>query len=80
MTLKKKISYLQETVVQEKNRIYIFNIYRGSSGGSDGKESACNAGDPGSIPESRTSLGDGTGNPSSLLAWKIPWIEEPGGL
>ena len=27
-------------------------------GGADGKESACNAGDPGSIPESRRSPGE----------------------
>ena len=32
-------------------------------GGSDGKESACNAGDPGSIPGSRRSPGVGNGNP-----------------
>ena len=30
---------------------------------SDGKELACNAGDPGSIPESRRSPGEGTGYP-----------------
>ena len=32
-------------------------------GGSDGKESAENAGDPGSIPESGRSPGEGNGNP-----------------
>ena len=32
-------------------------------GGSDGKESACNAGDPGSIPGSGRSPGGGSGNP-----------------
>ena len=32
-------------------------------GGSDGKESACNTGDPGSIPESGRFLGEGNGNP-----------------
>ena len=31
--------------------------------GSDGKESACNAGDPGSIPGSERSPGEGNGNP-----------------
>ena len=31
--------------------------------GSDGKESACNAGDPGSVPESGRSLGEGNGYP-----------------
>ena len=34
---------------------------RGSPGGSDGKESACNAGDPGLIPGSRRSPGEGNG-------------------
>ena len=31
--------------------------------GSDGKESACSAGDPGLIPGLRRSLGEGNGNP-----------------
>ena len=33
------------------------------TGGSDGKESACNAGDPASIPGSGRSPGGGNGNP-----------------
>ena len=32
-------------------------------GGSDGKESACSAGDPGSIPGLGRSPGEGNGNP-----------------
>ena len=32
-------------------------------GGSDGKESACNAGDPDSIPGLERSRGEGIGNP-----------------
>ena len=35
----------------------------GFPGGSDGKESACSAGDLGSIPESGRSPGEGNGNP-----------------
>ena len=46
--------------------------------GSDGKESACNAGDLASIPGLRRSPGEGKAAHSSILAWKIP--EEPGGL
>ena len=49
-------------------------------GGSDGKVSAHNAGDPGSTPGSGRSPGEGTGTHSSTLAWKIPWTEEPGRL
>ena len=44
------------------------------------KESAYSAGDPGSIPGSRRSPGEGIATHSSIFAWKIPWIEEPGRL
>ena len=37
--------------------------YKGFPGGSGGKESACNAGDPGSIPGSGGSPGEGNANP-----------------
>ena len=92
---------------------------RGCPGGSAGKESACNAGDPGSIPGSGSSrrrdqlhtpvflgfpdgsdgkesiamwdicvqslgredpLEEGMATHSSILAWSIPWTEEPGRL
>ena len=89
-------------------------------GSSTGKESACNAGDPSSIPGWGRSPGEGRDYPlqysgaslvaqtvknppvmretcvrslgwedpleegmathSSILAWSIPWEEEPGGL
>ena len=39
------------------------NLFLGFPGASEGKESAFNAGDPGSIPGSGRSLGEGTGNP-----------------
>ena len=52
----------------------------GSPGGSDGKESACNARDLGSIPGSGRSPGGANGNPLHILAWRIPWTEEPDGL
>ena len=42
--------------------------------------SAGDARDMGSIPGFRRSPGGGHGNPSSILTWKIPWTEEPGGL
>ena len=42
--------------------MYIY-IYTDFPGSSDGKESACNAGDPGSIPGLGRSRGEGTGYP-----------------
>ena len=60
--------------------------------GSARKESACHAGEPGSVPQLGTSTEEGLGYPlqcswekamaphSSTLAWKTPWTEEPGGL
>ena len=44
--------------------------------GSDGKESACNAGDPGSFSGSGRSPGEGMATHS----WRIPWAEDPSGL
>ena len=50
--------------------LFFFLIYGHQSldlqhtpGGSDVKESACNGGDPGSIPGSGRALGEGNGNP-----------------
>ena len=52
----------------------------GFPGGSDGKESACNAGDLDSIPASERPPGEGMATYSSILAWRMPWTEEPGRL
>ena len=53
----------------------------GFSGRSDDKESAGNAGSNlGLIPQLERSSGRGNGNPSRILAWRILWTEEPGGL
>ena len=51
-----------------------------SPGGSAGKESACNAEDLGLIPGLEDPLEKGMATHSSLLAWRFPWKEEPGGL
>ena len=46
-----------------KDFIYkVFNCILGFPGGSDGKASACNEGDMGSIPGSGRSCGEGNGN------------------
>ena len=47
------------------------------------KNLPANAGDlrdAGSIPGSEDSLEEGMATHSSFLAWRIPWIEELGGL
>ena len=41
----------------------LVNIYKGFPVDSDSKESACNAGDPGSIPGLGRFPGEGNGNP-----------------
>ena len=43
-------------------------------------ESACKAGDVGSIPGLERFHGEGNGYYSSILAWGIPRTETPGGL
>ena len=49
----------------------------GFPGGSDGKESDCNVRDLGLILGLERSPGGGHGNPSSILAWRIPMDREP---
>ena len=49
-------------------------LYRLSHQGSH------NAGNPGSIPGSGRSLEKEMATHSSILAWRIPWTEEPGSL
>ena len=54
----------------------------GFPGSSDDKESACNVGDLGLITYSGRSPGEGNGYPLQwvILTWRIPSLEEPGGL
>ena len=56
-------------------RLYFFGLQNhclGFPGGSDSKESACNAGDLGSIPGLEDPLEEGMAIHSSILAWRIP--------
>ena len=59
------------------------NINRRRSGDSVVKNPPANAGDPGlgldSIPGLGRSPKKGMATHSSVLTWKIPWTEEPGG-
>ena len=49
-------------------------------GGSDGKASVYNVGDPGLILGREDLLEKEMAIHSSTIAWKIPWTEEPGRL
>ena len=49
-------------------------------GSSDGKESACNARDPGLIPGSGRSPGERNGNPLQYSCLENSMDREPGGL
>ena len=52
----------------------------GFPGGSDGKEFACNAGDPSLILSREDPLEKGMAAHSSILVWRISWTQEPGQL
>ena len=49
-------------------------------GGSDGTESACHAGDQVQCLGPEDPLEKRMATHSNILAWIIPWREEPGGL
>ena len=48
------------------------DIFKDFPGGSDGKASACNAGDMASIPGSGRSSGEGNGNPLQYSCLENP--------
>ena len=48
--------------------------------GLGSNESACNMGDPGLVPGRDDALETGMAAHSSVLAWRMPWTEEPGKL
>ena len=56
-----------------------FTKAQGFPDGSAGKESTYQAGDVISIPGLQDPLEEMTTH-SSILAWEVPWTEEPGGL
>ena len=60
------------------NQVLVYHL--GFPGDLDSKESACNVRDPGLIPGSEDPLEKGMVTHSSILAWRIPWTEETGGL
>ena len=67
------------TCLQDENKLTDIEKKQGYPGGSDGKESACDGGDQGSIHQ-EDPLKNEMAIHSNTLAWKIPWEEEPGRL
>ena len=61
-------------------RIFNYNKERGFPGGSVVKNAPANAGDSGLILGQEDPLEKEMATHSSILAWRIPWTEEPGGL
>ena len=58
-------------------------LFMGFPGGTVVENPFANAGDTEDvalIPRFGRAPGEGNGNPLSILAWKVPWTEEPGGL
>ena len=55
-------------------------VFLGFPGGFDGKESACSAGDLGSVPRLGRSPGEGNDNSLQYSCLEDLWTEKPGGL
>ena len=64
----------------QKHQRFSAHAYLRFPHSSVGKESACNTGDPGLIPGSGSPMEKEIAAHSSILAWRIPWTEEPGRL
>ena len=81
-----EITYLHQQLKHvshyQNNNYQIFEIHMhwGFPGGAEVKASLSNAGDLGLIPGSGRSLEKEMATHSSILAWRIPWTEELGGL
>ena len=76
-----------ELVIEQNyysNSNYINLLNRGFPGGASGKESTCQCRRPkrcGFDPSvGNDPLEEGMATHSSIVAWRIPWTEEPGGL
>ena len=58
-----QLSVNAKSLSKRENLLLVSIFLKGFPGGSDRKESACNEGDPGLIPGSGRSPGEGNGNP-----------------
>ena len=67
-------------IVQNSKNIQKNFFIKGIPQWLSSKESACQAGDVGSILDQKDPLEEAMATHSSILAWRIPWTEEPGRL
>ena len=74
------MDYLKGLVLSLSGGVGSYKDTVGFPGGSDGKESAYNVGDPGSIPELGGSPGEVTGYPLQYSCLENSMNREPGGL
>ena len=64
----------------QKGQLGLTMHLRASQAAQVVKNPPANAGDMGLIPGSGRSPGEGKATHCSILAWRIPWTEEPGKL
>ena len=67
-------------MTEENKSTIMLSCEMGFLGGSAGKESACNQETWVRSLGQEDPLEKGMATHSSMLAWKIPWTEKPGGL
>ena len=80
---RKQIKITHNSANHRKLFSKVFGMCVGFPGDSNSEESACNdggTGDEGSIPGLERSPEEGMATHSSILAWRIPWTEEPSSL
>ena len=65
---------------EDKGKLGVIELFWSFLGGSDGKESTCSAGNWGLILGQEDPLERGMAMHSNILAWRISWTEETGGL
>ena len=66
---------ISKDLLLSETKVNTGGLFQSGVGSSDGKESVCNAGGLGLIPEQGRCPGEGNGTHSSILAWEIPWTE-----
>ena len=74
------VSFLFLPELPPKRGTGLYKGREGFPGGASGKEPACQSRRHRFDPWVRKSPLEGMATHSSILAWKIPWTEEPGGL